>query len=123
MIQSTSMERKQPQNHRPMVYQNPRSEVKSRGVTKQKMNYSLSETSPIHHLPKQQKYPERHVLDPPQTVTHKPKVCYSENIEMSFPEGQLHKEIEASSPYQEKDTEQEYARPIGNHYRDCPDLK
>ena len=64
VIQSTYVESKQPLNHRPRVW--PRSEVKSRRMTKQNKHYSPAQTSPIYHPLKQQNYPERHFLDPPQ---------------------------------------------------------
>ena len=53
MIQSTSVERKQPLTHRARVQ--PRSEVKSREVNRENKHYSFELTSPIHHFPKPQK--------------------------------------------------------------------
>ena len=87
------------------------------------MNYSPSQASPIYHHPKQQKYHKRHHLDPNQAVTHRSEVCYTENIEMNFPEDQLDKEIENNSPYQEEATGHEYTKTTEKHYKDSPDLK
>ena len=77
----------------------------------------------IYHPPKQQKYPERHFLDPPKTVTYQPEVSYPENIKVIFPEGQLDKQIETNSLHEEEAIEQEYIQPTEKHYINIFDLK
>ena len=74
--------------HRPRVQ--PRSDLKSREVTRQNKHYLPPQTSPIYHP------------------------IYHYNTEVNFSEGQLYKEIETIFPYQEEAIKHEYTRPNKN---------
>ena len=86
VIHPTYMERKQivlSLSHRPTVQ--PSSDVSFREVTKQDKYYSPQHTSQIYHSPKPQNFPERQILDPPQTVSQQPEIDHPENIDLEFP--------------------------------------
>ena len=65
-------------------------------------NHSSSHTSLTYHLPKQQMYPERCLLDPPQTVTHQSEVSHPENIEVVFQKVNLTKKLKVILPTKKK---------------------
>ena len=87
-------------NHRPRVQ--PRSEVTSTKVSKQKKQYLPQQIPQIYHPPKPMDFPESQMFYPLQTVIHQLEINHLDNVDLEFPEGQIERNIETKSAHQEE---------------------
>ena len=56
-------------------------------------------------------------------MIHQSEANYCDNGELEFPEGQIEKDIDTNSPYQEEIIEQKYNRQADKYYRDNQELR